>query len=203
MLSRPSRLLDRHLPLYRGQSFNPAPATHRQGSALRGINGGSSNSPVRPFPSPVAARMERAALGLYPELRTPPTKSRRRTSRWGQAIEHGPGTTRSTSHQSNLQSCSSLTTCDLASHDERQKSSGALPGCRFPIPRTEAMPRVTSGSAALREGQQSPVDLVLCAFCVNDVTGPTVVAGSLAQRRRRSGSCSAVSLATASGLGRV
>jgi hypothetical protein len=48
--------------------------------------------------------MERAALGLSPELRTPPTRSRRRTSRWGQAIEHGPGTTRSTSHQSILQS---------------------------------------------------------------------------------------------------
>ena len=28
------------------------------------------------FPSPVAARMERAALGLSPELRTPPTRSR-------------------------------------------------------------------------------------------------------------------------------
>ena len=56
------------------------------------------------FPSPVAARMERAALGLSPELRTPPTRSRRRTSRWGQAIEHGPGTTRSTSHRSILQS---------------------------------------------------------------------------------------------------
>ena len=28
------------------------------------------------FPSPVAARMERAALGLSPGLRTPPTKSR-------------------------------------------------------------------------------------------------------------------------------
>jgi hypothetical protein len=96
-----------------------------RGSASRGINGGSSNSPVRPFPSPVAARMERAALGLSPELRTPPTRSRRRTSRWGQAIEHGPGTTPSTSHQSILQSCSSLTTCDLASHDEQQAFAGA------------------------------------------------------------------------------
>ncbi len=33
--------------------------------------------------------MERAALGLSPELRTPPTKSRRRTSRWGQAMSTG------------------------------------------------------------------------------------------------------------------
>jgi hypothetical protein len=56
------------------------------------------------FPSPVAARMERAALGLPPGLRTPPTRSRRRTPRWGQANEHGPGTTRSTSHRSILQS---------------------------------------------------------------------------------------------------
>src|SRR5450631_2742150 len=31
--------------------------------------------------------MERAALGLSPGLRTPPTRSRRRTPRWGQAIE--------------------------------------------------------------------------------------------------------------------
>src|SRR5450755_581169 len=57
------------------------------GSACRSINEGSSNPPVRPFPSPVAARMERAALGLSPGLRTPPTRSRRRTPRWGQAIE--------------------------------------------------------------------------------------------------------------------
>ena len=48
--------------------------------------------------------MERAALGLSPGLRTPPTRSRRRTPRWGQAIEHGPGTTRSTSHPLILQS---------------------------------------------------------------------------------------------------
>ena len=66
--------------------------------------------------------MERAALGLSPGLRTPPTKSRQRTPRWGQATEHGPGTTHSTSHQPILQSCSSLTTCDLASHIESQHS---------------------------------------------------------------------------------
>ena len=37
-------------------------------------------------PSPVAHRMERRALGLSPELRTPPTRSLRRTSGWGQAM---------------------------------------------------------------------------------------------------------------------
>ena len=61
-------------------------------------------------------------LGLSPELRTPPTRSRRRTPGWGQAIEHGPGTTRSTSHQLILQSCSSLTTCDLVSHRHKRAS---------------------------------------------------------------------------------
>jgi hypothetical protein len=35
-------------------------------------------------------------LGSPPGLRTPPTRSRQRTPRWGQAIKHGPGTTRST-----------------------------------------------------------------------------------------------------------
>jgi hypothetical protein len=63
--------------------------------------------------------MERAALGLSRGLRTPPTKSRRRTPRWGQAIE-----ARTWNYSLNiyiwliLQSCSSLTTCDLASHIE-------------------------------------------------------------------------------------
>jgi hypothetical protein len=46
--------------------------------------------------SPVAPGWNGPPLGSRPGLRTPPTKSRRRTSRRGQAIEHGPGTTRST-----------------------------------------------------------------------------------------------------------
>jgi hypothetical protein len=49
--SRPRDVPDRRLPLFRGQSLDPAPALHQQGSASRGINEGSSNSPVR---SPLA-----------------------------------------------------------------------------------------------------------------------------------------------------
>ena len=75
----------------------------------------SRRKPVRSSPRPWPPDGT-GALGLSPELRTPPTKSRRRTSGWGQAIEHGPGTTRSTSHRSSLQSASSLNACDLASH---------------------------------------------------------------------------------------
>lgn len=49
------------------------------------------------FPSPVVPWMEQGALGLSPELRTPPAHHRRRTSGQGQATKHEPGTTLSTS----------------------------------------------------------------------------------------------------------
>ena len=45
------------------------------------------------FPFACGPRMERAPLGFYPELRTPPAQHQQRTSGWGQAIEHEPGTT--------------------------------------------------------------------------------------------------------------
>ena len=118
----------RRLPLPSGQSLQPrSNIPSCEGSASRGINEGSSNSPVRSSPRPRPPGWNGPPLGLSPELRTPPTRSRRRTSRWGQAIEHGPGTTRSTSHQLILQSCSSLTACDLASQRQR---------CASPTPST-------------------------------------------------------------------
>jgi len=104
VLPRPSRLLDRRLPLCHGQSLLPAGTSHQAGHCFTRHQRGFTQFTRPVFPSPVAARMERAALGLSPGLRTPPTKSRRRTPRWGQANEHRPGTTRSTSHQSILQS---------------------------------------------------------------------------------------------------
>ena len=55
-------------------------------------------------------------LGLSLGLRTPPAKSRQRTPRWGQAIEHGPGTTAQLIIIVDLQSSSSLNACDLVSH---------------------------------------------------------------------------------------
>jgi hypothetical protein len=65
-------------------------------------------------------------LGFPPELRTPPTRSRRRTSRWGQAIEHGPETTLTTSAEPpilRVHSCA----CDLASHDETEECGEGHP----------------------------------------------------------------------------
>jgi len=83
---------------------SPPPTTHRRGSLTRHQQGFRRfTRPV--FPAPGAPGQDEKRLGLTLELRTPPTKSRRRTSRRGQAIEHGPGTTRPTSHPVDLQSC--------------------------------------------------------------------------------------------------
>ena len=83
---------------------HPAPTSHPQGSALRGINEGSSNSPVRASPRLWPPRWNGSPLGFPPGFapRRPGADDARRGG--GQAIEHGPGTTRSTSHQLILQS---------------------------------------------------------------------------------------------------
>ena len=61
-------------------SQRPVPAprrtSHRQGSRFTRHQRGFKRFARPVFPSPVATRMERAALGLSPGLRTPPTKSR-------------------------------------------------------------------------------------------------------------------------------
>ena len=98
VLSRSSRLLDRHLPLLHGQSLHPAPASHLARLCLTRHQRGFKQLTRPVFPSPVAARVERAATSAFPRASHPLTGARRRTPRWGQAIEHGPGTTRSTSH---------------------------------------------------------------------------------------------------------
>jgi len=59
--------------------------------------------------------MERDRLGLSPELRTPPTRAGQRTSGWGQAIEHGPGTTLYVIDPASSSRCP-LVVCDIASH---------------------------------------------------------------------------------------
>jgi hypothetical protein len=77
-------------------SLRPVPAPRN-----RPIGGGSLNDAstrvqaIRPsgLPQPVAAGWNGPPLGSSPGLRTPPTRSRRRTPGWGQAIEHGPGPT--------------------------------------------------------------------------------------------------------------
>ncbi len=68
-------------------SQRPVPAprhtSHRRGSRLTRHQRGFTQFARPVFPSPVAARMERAALGLSPGLRTPPTRSRTTHARVG------------------------------------------------------------------------------------------------------------------------
>ena len=101
-------------------SQRPVPAprhtSHRQGPRLTRHQRGFKPFARPVFPSPVAARMERAALGLPPGLRTPPTKSRTTHARVGDR----PSSTDLGLHAQltsvDLQSGSPLNTCDIASH---------------------------------------------------------------------------------------
>ena len=69
--SRPMATSGRRLPLRSGPSLHPAPASIIAGPAPNEeVNEGSSHSPVRSA-QPVAARMERAALGLKPRCSHP------------------------------------------------------------------------------------------------------------------------------------
>ena len=98
-------VLDRRLPLFGGQSLHLAPASHLAGLRFTRHQRGFKQFARPVFPSPAAARMERAPLRLPPEASAPrrPRADDARQGR-GQAVEHGPGTTRSTSHPLILQS---------------------------------------------------------------------------------------------------
>jgi hypothetical protein len=100
-----------------GQSLHPAPTSHPHGATDHETS--TEVHAIHPSGLPLACdpRMGRAPLGSPPSFEPRRPRAGRRTSGWGQASEHGPGTTRSTSHQSILQSRRSLVTCDLVSHD--------------------------------------------------------------------------------------
>ena len=95
-----------------------------RGSALRGINEGSSNSPVRPFPSPAAARMERVAASAFPRASHPADQEPDNARRGG---DRPPSTDLELHAQLtsvDLRSGSSLVVCDLASHATKEKRHG-------------------------------------------------------------------------------
>ena len=73
-----------------------------EASASRGINEGSSNSPVRSSPRPQPPGWNGRCFGFPPSFAPRRPRAGQRTSGWGQAIEHGPGN--ALRHQSNLQS---------------------------------------------------------------------------------------------------
>jgi hypothetical protein len=93
----------------------PAPRTtsHQRGLPSRGINGGSRNSPVRSSPC-LWPPDGTGALGLLPRASHPAGRTGRRTSGWGQAIEHEPETMPSTSAEPPICIVYS-STCDLVS----------------------------------------------------------------------------------------
>jgi hypothetical protein len=155
--SRPRDVPDRRLPLFRGQSLDPAPALHQQGSASRGINEGSSNSPVRSSPRPRPPGWNEPPLRLPPEA-SPPRRPGADDARrgWGQAVEHGPGTTHSTSHPLILQSA--VHSCDLASHRPWRASARARrrrPLLREAAARRSDQPDRLHGSVAWRLSHKS------------------------------------------------
>jgi hypothetical protein len=97
----------------------PVPAPHLNlppaGIALRGINEGSHDSPVRSSPRLRPPGWSGPPLGLSPGFAPRRPGAGRRTPRRGQAIEHGPGTTLYDISRTSNPACS-LVSCDLASH---------------------------------------------------------------------------------------
>jgi hypothetical protein len=71
----------------------PGRTSHLPGSRLTRHQRGFKQFARPVFPSLWPPGWNGPPLDSCPGLRTPPTKSQRRTPRWGQAIEHGPGTT--------------------------------------------------------------------------------------------------------------
>ena len=120
--SRPSRFLDRRLPLYRGQSLYPAPASHLAGLRLTRHQREFTQFTRPIFPSPVASRMEREPSGFPPRASHPADQEP--TTHAEAGTGHRARTWNYTLNITSvdLQSCSSLTTCDLASHIEKQQS---------------------------------------------------------------------------------
>ena len=123
-----------------GQSLTSPPPTIRRQGPLDEASTRGSNDFSRPvFPSPGGPRTERNRLGLFLELRTPPTKSR--TTH----VEEGTGHS-STDLELHAQHIrvdppigSSLITCDLASHRlKRQRRHGCQRdrsgACSFGMP---------------------------------------------------------------------
>ena len=80
---RPEPLPDRAPAASQRTSPFPRPPSHRQGCGFAASTKGSHVSPVRSSPRLWPPRMERAALGLAPGLRTPPTKSQTTHARAG------------------------------------------------------------------------------------------------------------------------
>jgi hypothetical protein len=131
VLTRPSRLLARHPPLHRGQSLHPAPTSHRAGLSLH-----EASPRVQQFhPSGLPlARGRPDGTGrpwAFPRASHPADQEP--TTHVGVATGHQA---RTWNYALNITSVdppigSSLTTCDLASHDEARASLASPARYRF------------------------------------------------------------------------
>jgi hypothetical protein len=114
--SRPRDVLGRRLPLHRGQPLVPAPS-HRQGSASRGINEGSRDSPVR-------SSLACGRPGGTGSPRASPRASHPAVTGDARRGWDRPSSTDLELHahiRLILQSGSSLVSCDLASHRPKRE----------------------------------------------------------------------------------
>ena len=126
--SRPSRFLDRRLPLYRGQSLHPAPASHRAGLRLTRHQREFKQftRPTIPLACgrPDGTGSPRAfPRASHPADQEPTTHAEVETGHRARTWNY----TLDITFRLILQSCSSLTTCDLASHIEFRQSRTRCP----------------------------------------------------------------------------
>jgi hypothetical protein len=110
-------------------------------------------SPHTSLPLACGPRRNRA-LGLFPELRTRPGRTRQRTPERGQAWTL-PGLRRW--HQTSLLSTHSLTTCDLTSHERPnlRATTGDRRGVT-PNSASPSAPPIRTGAAAGQQGSTTP-----------------------------------------------
>ena len=143
------------------RSSTASPSTPLQrpitrGSALRGINQGSSTSPVRSSPHPRPPGWNGPPLRLSPELRTPPTKSR--TTHVGAGTGHRARTSNDAhdiSRTSNL-ACL-LNACDLVSQvPEAEPWRRRATASQIPSPRTSATKPSRTAKVSSRSSSSTP-----------------------------------------------
>ncbi len=154
-------VLSRRLPHHSGPSLHPAPTSHRAGLCFTRHQRGFKRFARPVFPSPVATRVERGRPWAFPRASHPAITSGARRG-WGQAIEHGPGTTlydiRRTSNQRvhSMRATSRRTVqsraLDLTVECARSRTKPALPSWLRPT-EAEAQSTVPSVGALMIRSQ--------------------------------------------------
>jgi hypothetical protein len=119
---RPRRLPAGRRPHLSSQSLHPAALPIDRGRITRHSEG-SRNSPVRSSPRLWPPGWNGPPLGFPPGFAPRRPRAGRRTPGWGQAIEHGPGTTRSTHSSISNPVVHSL--CATSGRTSPLRSSGA------------------------------------------------------------------------------